>query len=113
MRNKRKKVELLAFSPKLGQKKGDIPITILVIGILVVCIIAIFSFYFSILKVQKNFDTQIVKEIKLIKEKADFYGNLGFSQQEIGSILNISSDSQGRHIFLERGYISVRYDFPR
>jgi len=97
----------------MKNKKGDIPVTILVLGVLAVCILAIFSFYFSFLKVQKNFDIQVVKEIKLIKEKADFYGNLGFTQEEIDSLLNISYDSQGRYLFLDRGFISVRYDFPR
>ena len=95
-------------------KRGDIPITILVIGIVMVCILAILSFNVSILKVQKNFDIQIVKEIKLVKERADFYKNLGFSEGQIDSILEIKTDEQGRrYIISERDGISVRYDFPR
>ena len=97
----------------MKNKKGDIPVTILVLGIFAVCILAILSFYVSSWKVQKNFDIQIVKEIKLIGEKADFYSNLGFTKEEIDSELNISYDSQGKYIFLDRGFISVRYDFPR
>lgn len=97
----------------MKNKKGDIPITILVLGIVAVCILAIVSFNVSLLKVQKNFDIQIVKEINLIKEKADFYGNLGFSKEETDSVLNIKYDSQGRYILLARESISVRYDFPR
>ena len=97
----------------MKNKKGDIPVTILVLGIVAVCILAIVSFYVSSLKVQKNFDIQIVKEIKLVREKADLYGNLGFTKEEIDSALNISYDSQGRYIFLDRGTISVRYDIPR
>ncbi|MDP2628751.1 MAG: hypothetical protein Q8P15_02550 [Nanoarchaeota archaeon] len=97
----------------MKNKKGDIPITILVLGIVAVCILAIVSFYASSWKVQKNFDIQIVEEINLIKEKADFYSNLGFTKEEIDSALNIKYDSQGRYILLAREGISVRYDFPR
>lgn len=97
----------------IKNKRGDIPVTILVLGIVMVCILAITSFNVSSLKVQENFDTQIVKEITLIKEKADFYSNLGFAKEEIDSVLNIKYDSQGRYVLLERRGTSVRYNFPR
>jgi len=97
----------------MKNKKGDIPVTILVLGIVAVCILAIVSFYASSLKVQKNFDIQIVKEIKLLREKADFYSNLGFTKEETDSALNISYDGQGRYIFSKRDGVSVRYDIPR
>lgn len=97
----------------MKNKKGDIPIVILVIGILLVCILTIASFNVSSLKVEKNFDVQIVKEVNLIREKADIYKNLGFTAEEIDSILGIRKDEQGRYIFLEREGISVRYDIPR
>ena len=93
-------------------KRGEIPITILVLGIVAVCILAIVSFYTSSLKVQKNFDIQIIKEAKLLGEKAELYGNLGFNQEEIDKILGIESDSEGRYIFLERDGVSVRYNIP-
>ena len=112
-KNKKQKVEPLAFSSRLGQKKGDVPVTILVLGVFAVCILAIVSFYISLSKVQKNFDIQIIKEAKLIKEQADFYGNLGFTREETDALLNISYDSQGKYVFLDKEFISVRYDFPR
>ncbi len=36
-------------------KRGDIPITILVIGVMLVCALALFSFFSSIIKIRNNF----------------------------------------------------------
>lgn len=96
----------------MKNKRGEIPITILVLGIVLVCILAIASFYVSSSTFNKNFDIQIVKEAKLAGEKADFYSNLGFTQEEIDSLLDIKPDSEGRYLLLERDGISVRYYLP-
>jgi len=94
-------------------KKGDIPTTILVLGVVVICVFAIVSFSISLIKVNKNFDLTAIKEVKLIKEKAEFYENIGFSKEEIDSILGIKEDSQGRYVLLDDKIISARYYFPR
>lgn len=100
----------------MGSKRGDIPVTILVLGVALICILAIVSFYVSSLKMSHNFDVQTVKEAKLAGEKADFYNNLGLGTAQIDSILGIKYDSQAghnyRYIFLGRGFISVRYNIP-
>ena len=36
-------------------RKGDIPITILVIGVLIICALAIFSFFSSVIKMSNSF----------------------------------------------------------
>ncbi len=94
-------------------KRGDVPVTILVLGVVAICVLAIFSFYTSSQKVSKNFDIEPVKQIKLIREKISFYENLGLNQGEIDSILGIKTDSQGRYVYIEAKGISVRYDLPR
>jgi asparagine N-glycosylation enzyme membrane subunit Stt3 len=40
---------------KRMNKKGDIPLTVLVVGIVLVCCIAIFSFIFSTIKARNTF----------------------------------------------------------
>ena len=95
------------------KKRGDIPITILVLGVVAICLLAIMSFYTSSQKVKSNFDTGTINEAKLISEKAALYENLGWSQGEIDSILDIKSDDKGRYILLDRGDILVRYYLPR
>lgn len=98
---------------KIRNKRGDIPVTILVLGVVAICILAILSFYASSLEMKKNFDIQLVKEAKLAREKLDLYINLGFTKEEIDSALNVGYDQQGRYLFLQRGSISVRYELPR
>ena len=98
---------------KIRNKRGDIPITILVLGVVAICILAILSFYFSSFEMKKNFDIQLIKEAKLAREKFDLYTNLGFTREEIDSALNVRYDQQGRHIFLQRDPLSVRYELPR
>jgi len=39
----------------MKNKKGDIPITILVMGIIAVCVLTIFSFYFDVSKQKESF----------------------------------------------------------
>ena len=98
---------------KKMNKKGDIPVTILVLGVVLVCILTIASFYFSIIKISKNFDVQAVKEAKLMKEKVDVYHNLGLSDQQIDSMLGIKTDSQGqRYILVQQGSISAEAYLP-
>ena len=98
---------------KIKNKRGDIPVTILVLGVVAICILAILSFFISSFEMKKNFDIQIVKEAKLAREKFDVYTTLGFTKEEIDSALNVEYDQQGRYILLQRGSMSVRYELPR
>ncbi len=93
-------------------KRGDVPVTLLVLGVVLICILAIVSFYVSLGIFNKNFDLGTVKEIKLMREKIDLYSNLGFTKDQIDSALGIKYDNQGRYLFLDRGFISIRYNLP-
>lgn len=92
----------------IKNRRGDIPITILVLGVLAICILALVSFAFFSVKIQQNFDIQIIKEAKLAQEKAEVYENLGMSQEQIDLALGIKKDSQGRYILIQRTGISVK-----
>lgn len=96
-------------------KRGDIPITILVIGILAICLLAIFSFYSSDRNVKKDFAVVgAVEEIALMKEKIDLYERLGFDKEERKELFNIQYDSNQEINFinLTREKITVRYNLP-
>lgn len=95
-----------------NNKKGDIPITILVIGVLAVCVLAILSFFISNNSVKKSFlSIDTVTESVLIKEEVSFYENLGYNKEEIKTIMNIQEDSQGNIVF--KGYgVTVKLAWP-
>lgn len=96
----------------IKNRKGDIPVTILVLGVILICVLTIGSFLFASTKVAKNFDIQAVKEVKLAAEKAQFYENLGMPTAQIDQILGVKTDEQGRYLLLDKGFISVRYNLP-
>lgn len=95
-----------------NNKKGDIPITILVIGVLAVCVLAILSFFISNNSVKKSFlSIDTVAESALIKEEVSFYENLGYKKEEIKTIMNLQEDSQNNIVFKGNG-VTVKFAWP-
>jgi len=74
----------------MKNKKGDIPVTILVIGVVAICILAILSFLSSSFNFSHSFAG--ISEIEEMNSKIDeyyFYKNAGLSDEEIHEILDI------------------------
>ena len=99
----------------LKNKRGDIPITILVIGVLAICALTIFSFYSSNRSFKNTLDSiDVIEKILIEKEKISLYEkSLEFTQEEIEEIFNIKEDIQGNYIIEEKGALSVRYNLPK
>ncbi|MDP2673181.1 MAG: hypothetical protein Q8O84_05195 [Nanoarchaeota archaeon] len=58
-------------------KRGDIPVTILVLGVLAVCSLAIFSFYISGKNSKGEFvNIKIIEKVGYFSEEIKFYNNL-------------------------------------
>ncbi len=99
----------------IKDKRGDIPITILVIGIVAICIMAIFSFYFSDRRVKEDLNNiGIIETAAVMKEKISLYRNLGFSEEEIKKEFGIKDETfEGfnfKYFTLSQEGVSVRYD---
>ena len=92
-------------------KRGDVPVVILVIGVLAICILAIVSFYISDRAAKKGFDQiGLVDKVVIEHEKIAVYTAMGMGQSEIDKILNVETDIiEGRYIHLEQGSLKVRY----
>jgi len=58
-------------------KRGDVPVTILVIGVFAVCTLALFSFIFSVASVNNSFENlEVMEKVNIQIEQnpsADFY----------------------------------------
>jgi len=66
------------FSPSIFPKsrKGDIPITILVIGVFLVCSLALLSFYLSGINEKKTATRlEIMREVNSLTDEIKFYKN--------------------------------------
>ena len=68
----------------IKNKKGDIPITILVIGVFAICTLAILSFKFMDIKNTKGFYESIeaIEEMNSQIQKYYFYNNVGVDGKE-------------------------------
>lgn len=74
----------------MRNKKGDIPIAILVVGVILICALAILSFLSSSFKLEKSFaDVTIMEDLNVKIEEYTFYKNQGVSNEEIKNALNI------------------------
>jgi len=55
-------------------KKGDIPITILVIGVFALCTLALITFYFAEIKIENAFSgLNVLENVNSIAEQLSFY----------------------------------------
>ncbi len=100
---------------KKMNKKANIPVTILVIGVLAVCGLAILSFYLNGSRIVKDIsDISVIETVKLEKEKFDFYTeNLGFSQEDAVALVGVKEDeSYGKHLRAKKGNLEVIYQIP-
>ena len=83
----------------MKNKRGDIPVTILVIGILVVCILSIASFILSDkLFVRDNLKIENFEKIHSDVERFEFYRLIGDSDEE--AALKIGATIQGSYLVL-------------
>jgi hypothetical protein len=76
MRNKKDKNEkFLHYNFSKKNRRGDIPITILVVGTIAVCIYALFSFSFTSIKIRNSFaGLGSMEELSSQIEENSFYG---------------------------------------
>ena len=88
----------------IQNKKADIPVMILVMGVLAVCALAIISFYFSDREMEKSFmDVGLMEQINSQMEKYIFYKSVGMNENEIQDILEIKIDETGnKYLSLEK-----------
>lgn len=78
----------------IKNKKGDIPVTILVIGVFAICTLAILSFKFMDIKNTKGFYESIeaIEEMNSQIQKYYFYKNVGVSDLELQEFLGIDEN---------------------
>ncbi len=95
---------------KLRNKKGDISITILVIGVVAVCVLAIVSFLISRSGAQKNFTSPAVFEnISSQVESFYIYAHSGMPHQQAAQEIGAKLNGDKLILNAEQGGISVKY----
>jgi len=125
----RKKASKQFFNSEiLKNRKADIPVTILVIGVFVICTFALLSFYSSKFIFEESLvGINSMENIASKINEYSFYKNLEINGEEIKQIIDIKEDRQGKYIEIEeknegKDFIifktpekllfSARYNFP-
>ena len=98
----------------IKNKRGDIPVTVLVIGVFAICTLAIISFSLASIKSTKGFkeSIQAVEEMNSEIQKYSFYTNVG--EVKLGEFLNVK---EGKYLEItkrieDEEIIRVRYLLP-
>jgi len=78
----------------MRNKKGDVPITILVIGVVVICGLAILSFIASSFYFEQSFyGLSKMEQLNSQVDEYYFYLNQNLSSDKINSLFNISNNN--------------------
>ncbi|MEK6926325.1 MAG: hypothetical protein AABW50_03540 [Nanoarchaeota archaeon] len=80
-------------------KRGDVPVMILVLGVFLICAIALLSFYFVNFKALKNFQGYLaVEEANSLAEEYTFYKSIGLNQEISEKAIGIENCDEGKCI---------------
>lgn len=97
----------------MKNKRADIPVAILVLGVVAVCALALLSFFSSSFKLEKSFiEISSMEETNAKMEEYNFYKTKGVSEERIKEALDIQQDGQGKYFLVEQNKIWVRYNLP-
>jgi len=89
--------------------RGDIPITILVIGIIAVCILTIFSFYHSTSKQKESFvGAGLIETIYSIQEEIEFGKGENLNPFEKDGMKIDFGDEINAEYYIEQGWIDKK-----
>ena len=95
----------------IKNKKASIPIKILVVGVLLICGLAILSFSLSSREVNELSAVSVLEKIKIQKERMEVYNKLGvdFSEGEF-DIRRNKLDKE--YLFMQEGNVEVWFYLP-
>ena len=99
---------MLKNNLKIASKRGDVPISVLVLGTFAICALALISFYASSVFVENTFfGPDLVEQINSNTNEYNFYKSKNLNAQEIQEILLLEEDFYiGGDLNLE-GYFEI------
>lgn len=105
-------------------KKGNIPVTILVLGIFAICGFALLTFFISDFDVSNSFGgIGLLEKVNSHADEYVFYKNQGISQERLDSYFNLTTEGTNKVMELEERssglfsgnnfVFSVKYSFRK
>ena len=96
----------------IKNKKASIPIKILVVGVLLICGLAILSFSLSIREVNELSAVSVLEKIKIQKERMEVYNNLGVDFSEGEFDIRNDENLGKEYLFMQEGNVEVWFYLP-
>lgn len=94
----------------MKNKHGDIPVTILVIGVMALCGLVLTSFFISDMKIGKEpLGVGLMEEVNSDVEKFYFYLNLGDSKEVAAEKIGAKIEDNFLIVKRSNDFISVEY----
>jgi hypothetical protein len=97
-------------------KRGDVPITLLVIGVFAICTLALLSFFLANLKIEKAFSgVSLMENVNSIAEKIKFYEinslNVDFGETKNGDSILKTEKKEDYYSIIGQYKISEGFAF--
>ncbi|MBU2615756.1 MAG: hypothetical protein KKC19_01495 [Nanoarchaeota archaeon] len=97
----------------INNKRGEVPVVILVIGVLAICALTIFSFYTSDRAFKRGFGSaSIIDDAVVSAKRIELYREVGVSESDLEILFGIEPDKLGRYILSEGEGVSVKFYLP-
>ncbi len=93
----------------MENKKADVPVMILVLGVFALVGMALLSFYVAGLKTGEIKGVESVEQANSLVDDFYFYENVGYSRDKIIQIMNLTESSEGILFLVENDGVSVSY----
>jgi hypothetical protein len=105
-------------------KKGDVPVTILVIGVFAICSLALLTFFISDFKITNSFVSfEVMEKMNSQIDEYKYYKSEGVSEKKIQGYYRILEENGRSYLYLEKYssgifgnekklLFSVRYPVP-
>ena len=95
---------------KISSKKGDLPVTILVIGIFALCAFALLTFFIADFKLSNSFiGVSVANHVSSMADQYLFYESHGTSTNKLNTIFNVTTQ-YGRE-YLQENKTTVQGGF--
>ncbi len=88
---------------KIDSKRGDLPVTLLVIGIFALCGFALLTFFISDFKTTNSFvGVEILEKVNSFADEYSFYKNSGMSQEDLESLFDLKEEYGRKYFHAEK-----------
>ena len=93
----------------MRNRKANIPVTILVLGVVMICTLALISFFSSSFSFKKfSTSVSVLEEFSVKINEYNFYKSRGISGEQINKALDIEEG----YLYMEKNDLKIRYKLP-